>query len=138
MGPFEKLDNIKNLINKPLNNKTIRNSTKEEELEDYDNALEYYDRYLAIKPENSEGICNKARILIDELDEFDEGLKTLELITVDSEDVVYGRYQQLTAEALLGLKKFHECEKQCEKILELEKNSINILSIYAQLSYFIG
>ena len=30
MGPFEKLDNIKNLINKPLNNKTIRNSTKEE------------------------------------------------------------------------------------------------------------
>ena len=59
----------------------------------------------------------------------------MELITVDSDDVVYGRYQELTAEALLGLKKFHECEKQCEKILELEKNSINILSIYANSSY---
>ena len=47
MGPFEKLDNIKNLINKPLDNKTIRNSTKEKELEDFNTTghpdYSYYD-----------------------------------------------------------------------------------------------
>ena len=47
MGPFEKLDNIKHLINKPLDNKTIRNSTKEEELTDLhtkgDPDYSYYD-----------------------------------------------------------------------------------------------
>tara|TARA_B100001540_G_C15685848_1_gene586996 strand:+ start:316 stop:483 length:168 start_codon:yes stop_codon:yes gene_type:complete len=44
MGPFEKLDNIKNLINKPLDNKTIRNT---KELEDFnttgDPDYSYYD-----------------------------------------------------------------------------------------------
>ena len=46
MGPFEKLDNIKNLIKKPLDNKTIR-STKEEETRDFnttgDPDYSYYD-----------------------------------------------------------------------------------------------
>ncbi len=45
MGPFEKVDNIKNLIKQPLKNETIR--VKEKEKSDFENTgdpnYSYYD-----------------------------------------------------------------------------------------------
>jgi len=107
-----------------------------EEQEEFHSALEYYDRCLAIKSD-PKLIYNKARILIDELDEFDEGLDTLELITIDSDDRDQA-FHVLKVGALLGLERFDECEKQCEKILELDKKSISVLFTFADSCYERG
>ena len=47
-----------------------------EEQGEYDQALKYYNRSLAIDNDDAT-IYNKARILIQELDEFEDGLKTI-------------------------------------------------------------
>ena len=102
--------------------------------EEFHTALECYDRCLAIKPDEPGVVLNKARILIDELDEFHEGLNTLELITIDSGNRDES-WQELMAGALLGLERFAECEEQCEKILKLDNKSIYALMTYADSCY---
>ena len=104
------------------------------EQEEFHNALEFYDRCLAVKPNEFGAVLNKARILIDELDEFQDGLNTLELITIDSGDRDEA-WQELKAGALLGLERFAECEEQCEKILKLDNKSLYALMIYADSCY---
>ena len=102
--------------------------------EEFHTALECYDRCLAIKPDEPDVVLNKASILIDDLDEFHEGLNTLELITIDSGNRDKS-WQELKASALLGLEKFDECEEQCEKILKLDKKSLYTLATYSDSCY---
>ena len=98
-------------------------------------AMDYYDRFLAIKHDDA-AIYNKARILIDELDEFEEGLKTIKLFRDDDE--LEQRIQELKANALLNLEKFKECEKICKKIMKADPNLSSCIQIYAECCYGQG
>ena len=95
-------------------------------------AWHYLERFLAIKHDDAV-IYNKARIEIDELDEFEMGLKTIKLFRDNSE--LEQRIQELKANALLNLDKFKECEKICKKIMKADPNSSNCIRIYADCCY---
>ena len=95
-------------------------------------AWHYYDRFLAIKHDDAV-IYNKARIEINELDEFEMGLKTIKLFRDDKE--LEQRIQELKADALLNLEKFDECEKICKKIMKEDPNAFDCIRIYADCCY---
>ena len=103
-----------------------------EQQEEYYEALEYYDRSLAIKHHDTV-IYNKARILIDELYEFEDGLKTIK--SFHDDDEIEQQIQELKAKALLNLGKFKECEKICKKIMKEDPNSVDGIQVYADCCY---
>jgi len=103
-----------------------------EETEEFHSALEYYDQCLAIKHEDFI-IYNKARILIGELDEFEDGLKTIKSFRGD--DDWQQRIQELNADALLNLEKFDECEKICKKIMKEDQEALYCIQIYSDCCY---
>ena len=104
-----------------------------EEFEYYRDALECYDMVLSIRPDHKDAIINKFSILVDELDEFQAGLDALELLPEDlkNENV----FQLNKAIALLGLKKFKECEVICKKIMKFDRRDIDNLQCYADSCY---
>ena len=106
-----------------------------EEQQEYVEALEYYDQVLAIK-HNDIVIYNKARILIYELDEFEDGLKTIKSFDGDDEDE--NKIQEFKAQALLNLGKFKECEKICKKIMKEYPNISPVIQVYADCCYGQG
>ena len=103
-----------------------------EKQEEYSEALEYYDRVLVIKQHDTV-IYNKARILIDELDEFKDGLKTIK--SFHDDDEIEQKIQELKAKALLNLGKFKECENICKKIMKENPNSVECIQVYADCCY---
>lgn len=113
-----------------------------EEFEEWHSAVEYYDKVLEIKSDDESTILNKARVLIDELEEYQEGLDTLDIIwdfeEEDEEDELSeddAPFYELRASALLGLERFDECEKLCNEILDKKPDNMYALSIYADSCY---
>jgi len=104
-----------------------------EEFEYYRDALECYDMILSIRPDHKDAIINKFSILIDELDEFQAGLDTLELFPEDLKNE--NAFQSNKAIALLCLKKFKECEVICKKILKDDRRDAATLECYADSCY---
>ncbi|MBT4326929.1 MAG: hypothetical protein HOD60_08470 [Candidatus Nitrosopelagicus sp.] len=100
--------------------------------EEYYSALEYYDKYLDIKHHDSV-IYNKAEILIEFLDDAEEGLKTIKLFRGTNE--LEQQIQELKAIALLNLKKFNECEKICIEIIEKYPSALDCIRTYADCCY---
>lgn len=99
---------------------------------EYDQALEYYDRCLSVDNDDAT-IYNKARILIQELDEFEDGLKTIKSFRGDNE--LEQGIEELKADALLHLEKFEECEKICKKIMKEDPEALDCIQIYADCCY---
>jgi len=100
-----------------------------EEFGYYHDALECYDMVLSIRPDHEDATINKISILIDELHEFQAGLDALELLpkALHNENA----FQSVKADALLGLKKFKECEVICEEILKDDRRDAATLECYA-------
>jgi len=100
--------------------------------EEYSTALEYYDRFLDIKHDDTV-INNKAEILIEYLHDPEEGLKTIESFRGGGE--LDQTIQELKAVALLDLEKFSECEKICMKIIKDNSSALGCIRTYADCCY---
>jgi len=100
-----------------------------EEFEYYRDALECYDMVLSIRPDHEDAIINKFGILFSQLDEFQAGLDAFELLPEDLKNE--NEFQSLKAAALLGLKKFKECEVICKKIMKFDRRNVDNLQCYA-------
>ncbi len=100
--------------------------------EEYRSAVEYYDKYLDIKHNNTV-IYNKAEILIQFLNDPEEGLKIIESFRGSGE--LEQRIQELKAKALLDLNKFSECEKICIENIEKYPSTLDFIRTYADCCY---
>jgi len=103
--------------------------------EEYHSALEYYDKYLDIKHSDTV-IYNKAEILIQSLNDPEEGLKIIKSFRGDSE--FKQQIQELKAKALLNLEKFSECEKICVDVIEKNSSALDCIRTYADCCYEQG
>ena len=103
--------------------------------EEYHSALEYYDKYLDIKHSDTV-IYNKAEILIQCLNDPEEGLKIIESFRGDSE--FKQQIQELKAKALLNLEKFSECKKICVDVIEKNSSALDCIRTYADCCYEQG
>ena len=100
--------------------------------EEYRSALEYYDKFLDIKHDDTV-IYNKAEILIEFSNDDEEGLKTIELFRGSSE--FKQQIQELKAKALLHLEKFSECKKICVDVIEKDSSALDCIRTYADCCY---
>jgi len=103
------------------------------ENEEYYSALEYYDKCLDIKHDDKV-IYNKSEILIQSLNDYEEGLKTIELFRGGDEEEETG-IQEFKVKALLNLNKFSECEKICIENIEKNPSALGFIETYADCCY---
>jgi tetratricopeptide (TPR) repeat protein len=68
-------------------NNYIEQAMEAEDSDDYEKALDYFSQALLLSPDNTEALENKARLLIDELNQPDEALECLDkLLAINHED----------------------------------------------------
>jgi len=103
--------------------------------EEYRSAVEYYDKVLDIKHDDTT-IYNKAEILIQFLNDPEGGLKTIE--SYRGHYKFEQKIQELKAIALLNLENFSECEKICVNIIEKNSSALGCIHTYADCCYEQG
>ena len=94
------------------------------EQEDYDQALEYYDKLLSIEPTNLNGLINNANAL-QYLKRYDDAIKQYDkILEIDTEnkDALHNK-----GVVLIRLERYDDAIKQYDKILEIDTENKDAL-----------
>ena len=125
----------KKLSSKPKNTTLLDfKATVLEEMGRFDEAKQCYDAILKLKPKNRDALINKSRILVEEVEEFLEGLGVIEEY-LKIRKRFDPKASTLKARALFELGKHAQSLKMCNEIIEKNSNDLDTIQLQSEIFY---
>ncbi len=125
----------KKLLSKPKNTDLLDfKASVLEQMGRFDEAKQCYDAILKLKPKNQNALIDKSRILVDEDEEFLEGLSIIEEY-LKIRKKFDAKASSLKARALFELGKHTQSLKMCDEIIEKNPNDLETIQLQSEIFY---